>query len=715
MKTERRTMPWEEANQRVLMAELAWVREALRRHSGRGPAAGYGPEADSPQRHERQGGFTKEESSSCSLGVLRAFVVNSSAGGSPAERARTQPPEHRTGSMAAAEADLDKDRAALPGGPALDQVCAIFGLSPFERATLLLCAGVELDAAVAAECAAAQGDSQRAYPTFSLALAALPEPHWSALAPGAPLRLWRLIEAPTGPLITTSPLRIDERILHFLAGVPGIDERLAGYVDPLPLADDVVPTHQALAGRIVSLWSRPGAAALPVIQLCGRDAAGKRDVASWACASLGLDLHVLPADRLPQAAAELEMLQRLWEREAALGGRALLLDCGNDPAGDGGRDRAVRHWIERSRGPLLVATAEPVPGVLRSRVNLDVRKPTPGEQRRLWERALGTVASELDGQLDRLTSQFHLGATAIRAACAGLAPEDGRAGPTGFPAVWDACRSQARIRLDELAQRIDSRVTWDDLVLPERTMAPLREIAVHVRRRTRVYEEWGFAAKSSRGLGVGAMFAGPSGTGKTLAAEVLANELRLDLYRIDLSQVVSKYIGETEKNLRRVFDAAEDGGAVLLFDEADALFGRRSEVKDSHDRYANIEVSYLLQRMEEYRGLAILTTNRKDALDPAFLRRIRFVVPFPFPDAALRERIWRCIFPPATPTEELDAHRLSRLNVAGGNIRNMALNAAFLAAESGEPVRMRHLSIAARSEFAKLEKPLPDTELEGWE
>jgi SpoVK/Ycf46/Vps4 family AAA+-type ATPase len=211
------------------------------------------------------------------------------------------------------------------------------------------------------------------------------------------------------------------------------------------------------------------------------------------------------------------------------------------------------------------------------------------------------------------------------------------------------------------------------------------------------------------------MFAGPSGTGKTLAAEVLANELRLDLYRIDLSQVVSKYIGETEKNLRRVFDAAEDGGAVLLFDEADALFGRRSEVKDSHDRYANIEVSYLLQRMEEYRGLAILTTNRKDALDPAFLRRIRFVVPFPFPDAALRERIWRCIFPPATPTEELDAHRLSRLNVAGGNIRNMALNAAFLAAESGEPVRMRHLSIAARSEFAKLEKPLPDTELEGWE
>src|SRR4029077_2109583 len=163
----------------------------------------------------------------------------------------------------------------------------------------------------------------------------------------------------------------------------------------------------------------------------------------------------------------------------------------------------------------------------------------------------------------------------------------------------------------------------------------------------------------------------------TMAAEVLANRLRLDLYRIDLSQVVSKYIGETEKNLRRVFDGAEEGGAVLLFDEADALFGKRSEVKDSHDRYANIEVSYLLQRMESYRGLAILTTNMKQALDPAFLRRLRFVVQFPFPDTAERARIWERVFPVATPTENLELRKLARLNVAGGNIRNIALHGAF--------------------------------------
>jgi SpoVK/Ycf46/Vps4 family AAA+-type ATPase len=194
----------------------------------------------------------------------------------------------------------------------------------------------------------------------------------------------------------------------------------------------------------------------------------------------------------------------------------------------------------------------------------------------------------------------------------------------------------------------------------------------------------------------------------------MAGELRLDLYRIDLSQVVSKYIGETEKNLRRVFDAAEEAGAVLLFDEADALFGKRSEVRDSHDRYANIEVSYLLQRMEAYRGLAILTTNMKQALDPAFTRRIRFVVQFPFPDEEQRAEIWRRIFPPETPTEHLDVELLSHLNVAGGNIRNIAMGAAFLAADEDRPVGMTHVLQAARAEYAKLERPLTATETAGW-
>jgi SpoVK/Ycf46/Vps4 family AAA+-type ATPase len=196
-----------------------------------------------------------------------------------------------------------------------------------------------------------------------------------------------------------------------------------------------------------------------------------------------------------------------------------------------------------------------------------------------------------------------------------------------------------------------------------------------------------------------------------MAAEVLAAELGLDLYRVDLSQVMSKYIGETEKNLRRIFDAAESGGAILLFDEADALFGKRSEVKDSHDRFANIEVSYLLQRMEAFGGLAILTTNLKGALDPAFLRRIRFVVQFPFPDAPQRWAIWQGIFPRGTPTEGLDHEQLARMSISGGSIRNIALNAAFLAAGEGASVRMHHVVRAAKAEYVKLERPLTASEI----
>jgi SpoVK/Ycf46/Vps4 family AAA+-type ATPase len=329
--------------------------------------------------------------------------------------------------------------------------------------------------------------------------------------------------------------------------------------------------------------------------------------------------------------------------------------------------------------------------------------------------SLGPIASQLDGQVERLVAQFDLGLDEIKAAGTQVkAAGEPHADRDIAALLWDACRATARKNLDDLAQRIEPAADWDDLVLPDQQKQTLRELGIQIRQRARVYETWGFASKGKRGLGISALFAGASGTGKTMAAEVLARELQLDLYRIDLSQVVSKYIGETEKNLRRVFDTAEASGAILLFDEADALFGKRSEVKDSHDRYANIEISYLLQRMEAYRGLAILTTNLKSVLDTAFLRRIRFVVQFPFPDAANRAEIWRHIFPAQTPTENLDVNKLARLNVVGGNIRNIALQAAFLAAERDEPVRMIHLLWAARTEYAKIEKPLTNTEIRDW-
>jgi AAA+ superfamily predicted ATPase len=411
----------------------------------------------------------------------------------------------------------------------------------------------------------------------------------------------------------------------------------------------------------------------------------------------------------------------------------LLLDCDEMDSEDGAKENAIAQLIVNITSPIIIMTRDRRKNTRRPFITFDIHPPTKQEQRQIWQNALGEFVPVLNGQVEVLVEQFNLNAPTIYAVCEEMISQNPEKIGAGFtdnlpsqqtskinpPAtirnqLWDICRAQSRPRLDDLAQRILPAATWDDLVLPEAERQTLREIAAHVRQRTKVYKEWGFAGKGDRGLGISALFAGTSGTGKTMSSEVLAGELQLDLYRIDLSSVVSKYIGETEKNLRRVFDAAESGATILLFDEADAIFGKRSDVKDSHDRYANMEVSYLLQRMESYQGLAILTTNLKDSLDTAFLRRIRFVVKYSFPDAKDRAEIWRRIFPKNTPTEGLDCVKLGRLNVAGGNIRNIALNAAFMAADAGEPVQMKHLLIAARTEYMKLERTLTDAEIRGW-
>jgi SpoVK/Ycf46/Vps4 family AAA+-type ATPase len=326
---------------------------------------------------------------------------------------------------------------------------------------------------------------------------------------------------------------------------------------------------------------------------------------------------------------------------------------------------------------------------------VEINLPEDSEQRTIWEESLGPLAARLNGQLEEIVSQFRFDPERIRSV--GRAIREDASEADVEKVLWRECRVEARAPLKELAECIEPKAHWDDLVLPGEHLQTLGEIAAQVRQRLKVYQSWGFALRNDRGLGITALFAGPSGTGKTLAAEVLANDLQLDLHRIDLSQVVSKYIGDTEKNLRAVFNAAEQTGAVLLFDEADALFGKRSEVRDSHDRYANIEVSYLLQRMEAYRGLAILTTNKRGSLDHMH-----------------RAKIWSRIFPAETPTQDLDVLKLARLNVAGGNIRNIALNAAFLAADMGEPVQMSHLLRTARTECNKIEKQITTAEIGGW-
>ncbi|MGF1497311.1 MAG: ATP-binding protein [Elainellaceae cyanobacterium] len=614
--------------------------------------------------------------------------------------------------------------SALTPPAALTQLCTQFQLSPFERDILLLCAGMELDASFPLLCAEAQGDLQRPYPTFSLALAIFTSKHWNAIAPHKPLRHWRLIEVGPGAALTLSPLRIDERVLHYLLGEQFLDRRLVGMVRPILEKGDspelFQPSHQAIADQLTS-HLQPSKSISPAgVQLCGRETLTKWAIATRACVQRGQHLYRLPIQVLPTATEDLFNWIILWEREARLSKNILLLDCDEMGGADNAKQGAIAQLLDQMTVPWILSVRERSHLPHCPMMTLMVPDLTVAEQRQIWQQMLGDARSALNSQVDQLVFQFNLSLSGIQSACLNVQSQlNGH--PVGVDTLhqtlWDACRHQARPRLEDLAQPIATTATWEDLVLPEAQKQILHEIEAHVKQRARVYERWGFAGKGSRGLGISALFVGASGTGKTMAAEVLATALQLDLYRIDLSAVISKYIGETEKNLRRIFDAAEAGGAILLFDEADAIFGKRSEVKDSHDRHANIEVSYLLQRMEAYQGLAILTTNLKDALDQAFMRRIRFVVRFPFPDGPQRREIWQRVFPENMPKAfdaAEDVKKLARLNIAGGNIRSIALNAAFLAAQAEESVSMKHLLTATRSEYVKLERTLTEAEIKGW-
>ncbi len=619
-----------------------------------------------------------------------------------------------------AEAAVDELRTTLDPPAAIDQLTATFGLSEFERQIVLLAAGIEMDSALAAQVGELMGGERRGSITFGLALGSLDLPHWSALAPSGPLRSARLIEMEPGFGLTAAPLRIDERILHSLAGVNRLDARLESLMQGRAYPHWIADEHAEVAGEIVSLRDLESLEA-PIVHLCGDDGRGQEDVAALVAHRLGRQLQILPIENFPppggdgsshdpaQSAAQ---FVALWTREAALLPAMLLVQCGAAQP-----NTAMLTAIERLPAPLVVASRDPLRLVRRS-VRYAVNKPGPVGQKRLWSMALGAATaiglSDAGNVVDDLAEQFRLSAETIASVGASTRAAKDEDGLVASERLWSACRSLSRPRLEDLAERIMPATTWDDLILPAMQKDTLRQLADQARFRMTVYESWGFAARGRRGLGISALFAGVSGTGKTLAAEVLAKELRLDLFRIDLSAVVSKYIGESEKNLRQVFDAAEEGGVLLLFDEADALFGKRAEVKDSHDRYANIEVSYLLQRMENFQGLAVLTTNLKSSLDKAFQRRLRFTVDFPFPGLLEREAIWRRVFPAQTPTRGLDFGQLAQLNMTGGSIRNIALNAAFLAAGAGKPVAMEHVLRAARQEAIKAERPLAEAEIRGW-
>ena len=578
----------------------------------------------------------------------------------------------------------------------LDVVANTFGLSGFERGLLALAAGVELHAGLAAAVARRDG-----VVSWGLAQQVLPDAHWSAMSPGGSLRRWHLLEMSPGG-VTHAAMAISERILHYLVGVDELDSTLTSLVTRLQPADLMAPSHAAMAEEIARRWSDPETPWQPVA-LHGDDEDGRLDIAWAACAALGLQPFVIRACDLPTAPADRAHLATIWTRDAVLSGAALVVQADEVTSA-----ALLAGWLDRVDGPVIISCRHPaaVPGV----VHHEVKRPEAAEQRQLWRAALdrlGAVEPDMHASADLLASTRRLSARDI-VACTRISTNTADLGST-------LGRQLHRADLDGLVRVIRSAVTWSDLVLPDDRIELLHALADQVRTRPVVHDDWGFAERHTRGLGTTALFAGEPGTGKTLAAEVIAHELDLDLLHVDLSAVVSKYIGETEKNLRRIFDSADQTGAILLFDEADALFGKRSEVRDSHDRYANIEVSYLLQRMEAYRGLALLTTNARASLDHGFVRRLGFVVQFPFPDREHRRRIWANAFPARTPTIGLHPEVLSSLTVSGGAIRNIAVAAAFRAAATGEPVGMVHIAWAARTELAKADTSPSPADFAGWD
>jgi vesicle-fusing ATPase len=594
---------------------------------------------------------------------------------------------------------------------ALAELAAALALTPFERDVLLLCSAVELDGDAASAAGRAMASTDP-HPAVGLALSRLQGAHWDAFLAAGPLRAWHLVEIAGDDALVSARVSVDERVLHHLLGLDGLDRRLHGVAVALPTEAPMYPSHGGVVEDVATALLAADAPA--VVSIDGADESTLRAIAGGVLDALAVEPLGVVVGALPGPGSTLHDLVRLLDREWILSRRLPVLtriEANPD---------AAAALVETTSVPVVVAVDGPAELMERATSRLVLHRkvdpPSPEEQRDLWHAVLDLGDEDGDGvraglseAIDQVSQQHRMPAATI-ASVASEVRLGGRDDAAGT--LLARCRERTRAGLDPLAQRVESLARWDDLVLPPGHVEVLRAIVRQLRHRTKVYEHWGFADRTSRGLGITALFFGESGTGKTLAAEVIANELSLDLYRVDLASTVSKYIGETSKNLARLFDAAEESGAILLFDEADALFGKRSEVKDSHDRYANLEMAYLLQRMESYRGLAILTTNLRSNLDRAFVRRLRFIVQFPFPDERQRADIWRRSFPARTPLEGIDPDALARLTIPGGSIWSIALGAAFAAAETGGAVTPAHVLEAARAEYAKVDRTLTDTELE---
>jgi ATP-dependent 26S proteasome regulatory subunit len=619
----------------------------------------------------------------------------------------------------------------------LAEIENLFGLTPFDVNSLLICLAPELDLRYERLYAYLQDDVTKKRPSVDLVLNLLCPSFEAKLSgrhrfsAGAPLvgnRLLQLFEDPAqqqAPLLGKY-LRVDERVASYLLGSDELDARLLPY---LRLAkseatlDDLILSPE-MKTRLTPVFDQTVTTG-GLLYFQGASGVGKRTTAEALCKRAGIGLLTVDTELLAGLdQPAFDLLVKLAARESLLQNSAL---------------------YSEGFGALLAEDKRPLLNILLSELQkfgvvsflagdnswepsdrgselrfqrVEFSRPDSGQRAQLWEAALRSTPRSSDLDAQALANAFRLTAGQIRSAALtakSLARwRDPEGGQVTTAEIYEGCRLHSSRKLSTLGRKIKPHHTWSDIVLPDDRLRQLQEICNSMKYRSVVYDQWGFDRKLSLGKGLNVLFAGPSGTGKTMAAGIMAGELGLDLYKIDLSTIVSKYIGETEKNLARIFAEAESSNAILFFDEADALFGKRSEVRDSHDRYANIEINYLLQKMEEHEGVAILATNFRKNMDDAFVRRMHFTVEFPFPNEADRRRIWQGIWPAETPqSAELDLDFMAhRFEIAGGNIRNIALSAAFLAASDGGVVSMAHLLHSTKREYQKMGKVVMQGEFE---
>jgi len=631
-----------------------------------------------------------------------------------------------------------KQDASPPADTALHRVIEEFELSTFDADVLLIALAPELDLRYERIYAYLQDDVTRKRPTVELALNLLCENADAKLerrlhfSPQGSLMHHAILHAPAEPNQTDSsllaqPLKLDEQITRVLLGHASLDPRLASFCKLIEPANDWGPLRLSPETKraLPQIASRSTSGDLPLfLYFVGPAGEEKLGAAEALAGTLGLKLLTVRIERFPIRESS-DALWKLLAREAKIH-RAILFISNFDElrSSDAASGRqALLDAVAQHPGIVILAgrqgwiPSSSVFGVL----SIDFEIPGFADRCECWKASLEKYGVACDsGDVATVASRFRFSSGQIEQAVAAAmvrsrwraagestaADSDGQTAPLTLSLgdLAAAARSQCGHELASLTRRIDPRYRWADIILPADPKAQLREICQQAEFRFVVFDRWGFDRKLSLGKGLNVLFSGPPGTGKTMGAEVIANELGLDLYRIDLSQVVSKYIGETEKNLDRIFTAAEHSNAILFFDEADALYGKRSEVRDSHDRYANIEISYLLQKMEEYQGMSILATNLRQNLDEAFVRRLQAIVEFPFPDELYRRQIWEHVFPREAPLgEDVKFDLLAReVRLAGGNIKNIALSAAFAAAADHGVIHLSHLAQAAHREHQKL-------------